>query len=211
MTLSALSVLFISWIVSFSGSLPFGPINLVMIDTTLKNSLRAGIPFAIAAAFVEMGQSWVALYGSVFFNQFIAEGPWFRLFGFVVFSALGLVFFFKKNQESTFDSTTPGNRFFLKGFFIALLNPQAIPFWIIVLALLQSAQIMQVDTRSPLFVVLAFMLGAALGKLTALLLFGILSRRIIYRMTRVRQHLNRIIGIILITIGMVQAILAFTV
>lgn len=210
MTISAIGVLIISWIVSFLGSLPFGPINLVMIETTLKNSLRAGVPFAIAAATVEMGQSLVALYGSVFINQLIQSGPWFKLFGFFVFLMLGLVFFFKKSQETAPEGRRLSNNHFLKGLMVAFLNPQAIPFWVIMLAFLHSAQLMNINAHSSFAVVFAFLLGAALGKLCALVLFGILSQRIIYKISIVRNHLNRIIGIILIAIGMFQGILALT-
>ncbi len=210
MTISAIGVLIISWIVSFLGSLPFGPINLVMIETTLKNSLRAGVPFAIAAATVEMGQSLVALYGSVFINQLIQSGPWFKLFGFFVFLMLGLAFFFKKSQETAPEGRRLSNNQFLKGLMVAFLNPQAIPFWVIMLAFLHSAQLMNINAHSSFAVVFAFLLGAALGKLCALVLFGILSQRIIYKISIVRNHLNRIIGIILIAIGMFQGILALT-
>lgn len=210
MTISAISVLFISWIVSFLGSLPFGPINLVMIDTTLKNSFRSAFPFAIAAAMVEMGQSLVALQGSVLINQFIASGPWFKIFGFIIFLILGLAFFFKKNREHSKKERSFHNNHFLKGFVVAFLNPQAIPFWVIMLAFLHSTQMMNVDAQSPWMIVTAFLFGAALGKLCALILFGILSQRIIYRMAIIRANLNRIIGIILIGIGMFQGILALT-
>ncbi len=208
MTISVIGVLLISWIVSFVGSLPFGPINLVMIDTTLKNSLRAGVPFAVAAATVEMGQSLVALHGSVFINQLIVSGPWFKLFGFVIFVLLGLAFFFSKNQETTQQKRKLSNNHFLKGLTVALLNPQAIPFWVVMLAFLHSLQLMSVDAQSPVAMVVAFLLGAALGKLCALMLFGILSQRIIYKIAIVRNHLNHIIGLILIAIGMFQGILA---
>lgn len=208
MTISAIGVLMISWIVSFLGSLPFGPINLVMIETTLKNSLRAGIPFAIAAAIVEMGQSLLALHSSVFINQLIQNGPWFKVFVFFIFLVLGLVFFFKKSKEAAHQKRRLSDRHFLKGLVVAFLNPQAIPFWVIMLAFLHSAQLMSIDAHSPLMIIAFFLLGAALGKLCALMLFGILSQRIIYKISIVRNHLNRIIGIILIAIGMFQGILA---
>lgn len=209
-TITAIGVLMISWIVSFLGSLPFGPINLVMIETTLKNSLRASFPFAIAAAMVEMGQSLVALYGSVFINQLIQSGPWLKLFGFFVFLILGLAFFFKKSQETAQRERHFNKNHFLKGLIVALLNPQAIPFWVLMLAFLHSAQLMNINVHSSFAVVFAFILGAALGKLCALMLFGLLSQRIIYKSSIVRNHLNRIIGIILIAIGMFQGILALT-
>ncbi len=207
MFLSLLSVFFIVLIISFFGSLPFGPINLMMIETTLRNSLRAGIPFSIAAALVEMGQSWVALQGSTWIEQLLKGGPWVQLAGFVFFLLLGLVFLFKKNQQDdTSTSTSHRGGPFIKGFVVASLNPQAIPFWIIILAVLRSENLLEISAQSPFFLIITFTIAASAGKLAALLLFGLLSAHIFSRMALVRRHLNRIIGFILIGIGMAQAI-----
>ncbi|HMN91138.1 MAG TPA: LysE family transporter [Saprospiraceae bacterium] len=212
MFLSLLSVFFIVLIISFFGSLPFGPINLMMIETTLRNSLRAGIPFSVAAALVEMGQSWVALQGSTWIEQLLKGGPWVQLAGFVFFLLLGLVFLFKKNQqEGTSTSISHRGGPFIKGFVVASLNPQAIPFWIIILAILRSENLLEISAQSPFFVIITFTIAASAGKLAALLLFGLLSVHIFSRMALLRKHLNRIIGFILIGIGMAQAIFSLLV
>lgn len=208
MIFSVLSIFIVTLIISFVGSLPFGPINLMMIDTTLKNSLRASYGFAVAAALVEMGQSLVALYGSAWISQLIYQGPWIKLTGFVFFLLLGILFYFKKNQEKAFSSENSQKSFFFKGFLIASLNPQAIPFWIIVLAFFPATSLFKITSESNTVNILSFIIGASFGKLGALLLFGLLSERIIRQSHLIRNHINRIIGIILITIGMFQGILA---
>lgn len=210
MGFSMLAVFFITLLISFLGSLPFGPINLVMIDTTLKNSLRAGFWFSVAAALVEMGQSLVALHGTTWLNQSIQNSPWLKIAGFIIFSILGLLFLLKKDKDTTPTHHTASQRgFFVKGLIVALLNPQAIPFWIIILAYLQSAQISTVNSQSSTANILSFAVGASFGKLGALMLFGIMSQHIISRSSLIRNHINRIIGIILLLVGMFQGILAF--
>ncbi len=211
MSIGVISVFFITLTTSFLGTLPFGPINLSMVDVTLRNSLRAGFWFAVAAALVEMGQSVVALYGSSWLNQLILQSPWLKIVGFLIFIILGLIFYFKKAEEhgstKTENTLRRSGNYFTKGLIIALLNPQAIPFWLVVLAFFHSAEVMALDNSSPFANIVSFLFGAALGKLGALLLFGVMSQTVISRATRIRENLNRIIGVILIAIGMVQVIL----
>lgn len=211
MAFSMLAIFFITLIISFVGSLPFGPINLVMIDTTLKNSLRAGFWFSFAAALVEMGQSLVALHGNSWLNSEVYHSPWIKILGFILFSILGLLFLFKKERETNHNSYSSKKGFFVKGLVVALLNPQAIPFWIIILAYLQSTQFSTINAQSTTANIISFIVGASCGKLGALMLFGIMSQQIINRSSLIRNHINRIIGIILLAVGMFQGILAFVV
>jgi len=180
-----------------------------MIDTTLKNSLRTSFWFAIAAALVEMGQSLIALHGSSWFTALIEKGPWLKIGGFFFFLLIGTLFFFRKSNEDRVTTNHFQNNFFLKGFVVALLNPQAIPFWVIMLTLLSSTSFIRISSESHTADIVSFIMGASCGKLGALLLFGVLSERIINRSHLIRNHINRIIGIILISIGMFQGILAF--
>lgn len=205
---TAVSILFITFIISFLGTLPLGPINLSMVDVTLRNNLRAGFWFSVAAAFVEMGQSVVALQGSSWISQFLTNSIWTKVIVFAVFCTLGLLFFFKKNTAINQDISVRRGKHFAYGLLIAFLNPQAIPFWLVVLALLESAQIMSIHMGSPLLNIASFLLGTSLGKLGALMLFGILSEPIVRRASVIRNNLNRIIGLILIVLGISQGILA---
>ncbi len=209
MAFTIFAIFFVTLLISFVGSLPFGPINLVMIDTTLKNSLRTSVWFAVAAAMVEIGQSWIALYGNAWMTQLIESGPWLKIAGFLFFLMLGMVFFLKKDQETQVKPSRFQNNFFLKGFIVAVLNPQAIPFWVIVLAFIPASSFFNISSESHTSMILSFVIGASFGKLGALLLFGMLSERIISRSDLIRNHINRIIGIILISIAMFQGILAF--
>lgn len=212
--MSAFSIFFITLIVSFLGTLPFGPINLSVVDITLRNSIKAGFWFSVAAALVEMGQAIVALYGSSWLNDMMVHSPWVKILGVFIFIILGLAFYFKKSQHTEIQTIKTTARdtisYFTKGMAIAFLNPQAIPFWIFVLAFLHSTEFMSISAASPLSSIVSFLLGAAFGKLGALMLFGIMSQTVLHRATNLRANLNRIIGVILIFIGMVQGIIALT-
>ena len=46
-------VFLLSMLASIVGTLPFGPINLSVVDTTINRSWRAAFHFSVAAALVE--------------------------------------------------------------------------------------------------------------------------------------------------------------
>ena len=197
----------IGWIASFLGTLPFGPINLSVVDTTLRKNLQAAMWLAFAAALVEILQSFVALHCSMWISDAVQSSPVLKILAFVLFIGLGLAFFFKKNLQKVDKAQKGGN--FLRGLIISLLNPQAIPFWVFVLTYLESAQMIHLSSNQKLNLVLMFLLGVALGKFIALLGFGLLSRTIRGKTDFINQWMNKIIGSILIFIGIYQGIQIF--
>ena len=61
MAVSTISVFFIALVASFGGTLPFGPINLSVVNTTINRSFKAALRFSTAAALVEILQALVAV------------------------------------------------------------------------------------------------------------------------------------------------------
>ena len=207
MELNLLLAFGVGWLASFLGTLPFGPINLSVVDTTINKSFQAAIWMSVAAALVEIGQSFVALHCNFFINSYLETSPVVKVAALILFLVLGIVFFLKKSKPQDEESaeTKKGNSF-IKGFFIALVNPQAIPFWIFVLAYLDSAQMIHLDTSLGIQIIIGFLLGVSVGKFSALLLFGILSRFIRNKTASLSLWMNKIIGSILILIAIIQGI-----
>ncbi|MEN0002696.1 MAG: LysE family transporter [Bacteroidota bacterium] len=201
---------FIGTLATFIGTLPFGPINLSVVDTTLRKNLGAALWMALAAAIIEIVMAFIALHCSIYITMLLGESQWTKIGAILLFVVLGLFFFFKKPsaQSSTEQSPKKGNDFW-KGLGIAAINPQAIPFWIFVLTYLQTAQMIELSTQERLVVVLAFLFGVAVGKFGALALFGLLSQAIKSRATAASKWMNKIIGGILLLIGLGQALTLF--
>lgn len=205
MDFSLLMVFVVAGLASFLGTLPFGPINLSVVDTTLNRSLRAALRFSMAAALVEIVQSWIAVRFSWTVGRLLTESPAVKLGAFLLFLSLGVFFFLKKNRDgATANIRHRGD--FLKGLIISFLNPQAIPFWIAVLTYLDSYEILHLDTHSPFRLVVAFLLGVSVGKFAALALFGFLSQRIAHHSGLLARWINKIIGLILFGIALLQVL-----
>ena len=209
MVLTPVLSFIIGLIASFLGALPFGPINLSVVDTTVRKSLQAGLWLALAAALVEILQSFVAVHCSMWISQAIQASPWVKIAAFILFIGLGLFFFFKKGIKKEKEEQKSGGNF-VRGMIISLLNPQAIPFWIFVLTYLEMTQMIEINTQQKLHLVLLFLLGVAVGKFLALLGFGLLSKTIRNKTDFINQWMNKIIGTILIIIGIFQGFQIFT-
>ena len=60
---------------SFLGGVAFGPINLSVVDITLKKSVRSAIRFCVAAALVEIFQATIAILFGKVISRKIEEIP----------------------------------------------------------------------------------------------------------------------------------------
>lgn len=205
MAVPLLNYLFVPLTVGFAGSLSFGPINLCVVDTTIRHHLRAGILFAAAASIVEGGQACLALYFGEYYPAFMARYPWIHLVVLVFFVALGISFM-RRSVATIAPEARPGaGRHFLHGFVIALMNPQGVPFWIIVLTWLHSADVFAIDSGVSRAGLWLFLSGVVVGKFSALALFGLLSNVINRRTAFLQQWTDKITGGILIALGVLQA------
>jgi threonine/homoserine/homoserine lactone efflux protein len=205
MTVPPENYLLVPLSVGFAGSLSFGPINLCVVDTTVRHNLRAGIWFAAAAAMVESLQASIALYFGEFYPLFLRKYPWVHLVILVFFVALGIAFLRRSSDGGESKIKEGTGRHFFHGLVIALMNPQGIPFWIFVLAYLQSAQMFEINSNVSQTGLILFLIGVVLGKFAALSLFGMLSNVINRRTAFLQQWTDKITGGILIALGLLQS------
>ncbi len=194
---------------SFIGTIPFGPINLSVVDATLRDGMKGAIIFAIPAAIVEFAYSYFSLSFYWVLNEQVTTSKWISILVMIVFLLGGLYFFFKKEKPSTDGPEYKRKNNFLKGFIIATLNPQAIPYWIFVIGYYNLKNYVDISCTEHLDLLLSFVLGAALGKMACLYLYALLSNRIAHRLGRISALMNKIIGLVLFFIALVQLIQFF--
>jgi threonine/homoserine/homoserine lactone efflux protein len=165
-----LRVFLIGALASFLGSIPPGTLNILVLQLGLENKLRAALRFALAVAIVEYPYAWVA----VAFEGWITNSPVvqenFKLTAASVMVVLGLWGLWTARKPSQV-SVKLQERGFSRGLILSLLNPQAIPWWIAVIAYLKSEGWITLDTTARLH---AFVLGTTVGVmlLLSLLAFG---------------------------------------
>ncbi len=191
--------------IGFAGSLTFGPVNLCVVDTTVRYNLRAGLWFATAAALIEGAQSFLALAFGEYYPVFLRRYPWVHLVVLAFFVALGIAFLRRSKSSGSQESAqTRGGRHFAQGLVIAAMNPQGIPFWILVLAYLQSVQWFEISAQTHRLGIGLFLAGVVAGKFGALSLFSLLSNAINRRTAFLQQWTDKITGGVLIALGVLQ-------
>lgn len=161
-------IFLIVFIISFLGSIHPGPLNVSVVEITLKNSLKSGLIMATGGVIPEFIYSWLAIEGTLFFqrNAVIFNGLQWAMV--LVLIAMGTATIFSKNKE--IKTTIVSSGLFLKGFLLSILNPQLLVFWLLITVYFQGIEFLQIDT---IFEKIAFVLGTGIGAFALNYLYAI--------------------------------------
>ncbi|MFM1896331.1 MAG: hypothetical protein RLZZ385_1405 [Pseudomonadota bacterium] len=184
----------------FIGTLPFGPINLTAVKTTVDHGRLQGLEMAAGAAVIEVAQALLAILFGIVISAYLHDHPGLRAGFGVAFMALGVVVWRRRFHTRPVHDSLPSGAAFRRGLLVALLNPQAIPFWIVALAAID--QFLHIDYHG-VFIV-AFLAGVAAGKLLALGGFIVASHYLKTHLAQSARLVNHVLAVVLIAIGMLQ-------
>jgi threonine/homoserine/homoserine lactone efflux protein len=194
---------------SFIFSLPPGIINLSVLDATVHKSLKSGIILASAACIVEFVQAFIGTKFSAWFLENPTVSLIIKIAIIPVFLVLSIKYLvkcykaFKKRKEGFVDDFTHKRAgSFGKGLLVGVLNPIAIPFFLI-LAAKTSEQGLLKDTWASIFV---YVSGTTVGTFCAFLVYGILSKFIAKKLQAIKLWLDLVIGVIFAILAIQQGI-----
>jgi len=190
---------------SLVGGVAFGPINLSVVELTIKKNLTSANRFCLAAALVEIGQAFIAVLFGKLISRKIDEFPELKLLVILFFIFLGLYLVLKKDKPQSELNATGERSSFLNGIIVAVLNPQSIPYWIFVLAYLKSANVLELYSLK----LWLFLAGVAIGKYTILVIYSYLSLFINRHIANLDNYVSKTIGGVLMVIGLIQALRYF--
>ena len=136
-----MTYMLVALLACFLGTIPFGPINLTVVKTTVDFDRRRGLQVALAAAFVEIGQALVAIWFGMVISRFLESNVLFKLLVATAFIVLALIVLFRSPALNGVRERAgeENQSLFRRGLLIAALNPQAIPFWIFALAAISQS------------------------------------------------------------------------
>ncbi len=184
---------------SYVFSLPPGIINLSVLDATVKKGLKYGIYLALAACIVEFLQSFLGAKFTAFFLESprlafainIAIIPVFLFLGINYFRKAYRIYKNKKNNVVPIETKKRVGSFG-KGLIVGLLNPIAIPFFIVLATKTKDEGLLK-DTWPSILIYVA---GTTVGTFLAFFTYGILSKFIAKRLQAIRFWLDIIIGVV---------------
>lgn len=186
-------------------TLPLGPVNLLVINTTVSKNLKAGMVLASAASIMELLKPLLAIYFSWLITRHIESNIYIQLSVVLAFILIGAFFMLKNNTSHDTANHKREIPEFVKGVLISFLNIPAIPFWILVVAYCEST--VGFDFR--ISTVALFLAGVFLGRFGTLWTYGRLSQYISERSSAIALWLNRVIAILFYILALIQAIRIF--
>ena len=198
MAIDYLIILLLGMGATIVGGLPFGLVNLTVLNVTFEKGSREAIKIAHGAALVEVLFGLTALLAGGVLASYI-EGNVIISYTTAAVLIIGGLFFLLKKQHNN-NSRVAGSSGFLNGILLNLVSIQVFLFWILAIAFLSSRELLQYDLLS----ILLFVSGIWLGKMAVLWVYMILSNKYLSRSRIISKNINRIIGIVLFGIAFIQ-------
>ena len=198
----------VTFLTSLLASIPFGPINLNVIYTTVQKNKKAGLSFAAAAAMIELLQSFIAIQVSPTYLVPFLDHHLTIIFTSIFLIFFGIFFILKKEKNKkvvlAIEKEYTGFLQFCRGMLIALLNIPTIAFWIAMTTYYRSINLFDIKENTPYYLIICFISAAALGKLITLSTYALLANRFLPHLGKFKKLLPKLIGILLIMMGLFQ-------
>jgi len=198
-------IFLITAVVSFLGSVQLGSVNLAVIQTTLNKNFSAGLMVAIGGCLPEIIYATLALEGLAFIQQ---NQSWLDILNILmipIFGTIGIIYFLQKSPDPSLPKASTSNHKtnFLKGFLLALINPELLPFWFFISVYLNKY--IAIDSVAAK---IAFVSGAVAGAFGILYLFALISSRKQQKIQQLLRNypINKIIGIIFMVLALFQLV-----
>ncbi|MDF1576255.1 MAG: hypothetical protein P1P86_13790 [Bacteroidales bacterium] len=195
-----LSILLYAFIITIVGALPFGLVNLSVLDTSYRTGPASAMKVSHGAAMIEVAFGLTALTAGGLIAHFIRNSPLLYYLVLAVPAVIGIVFLFRRKHKQAAGSTKKGG--FLKGVLLNLVSIQVLLYWLIAMTYLHAL----LDFEYHVFTLVLFALGIWLGKMGVLWLYAVFSRKIFERMGFLSRNINRIIGVVLLFTVVLQLI-----
>ena len=183
------------------GAIPFGLVNLSVVEVTLKINASRAMNIAHGASVVEVLFALASLLAGAWLSRYLNGSVLIKFFIFTILLFFGGCFWFKKNNTSV-KSEQKGSKGFFKGMMLNLLSVQVLLFWLLTVTILSAKQLLP----STLIQILLFISGVWLAKMIVLKLYAYLAVKVVSRANALSSNINRIIGAVLVSVSIIQLI-----
>lgn len=201
MVVNSLIYLFIGALICTIGAVPFGLVNLSVMDVAVNQNIRKSMSIARGAAIVEILFALIALLAGTVLSGYFNDNILVKYIVLAVLIVSGIFFWFKQNNLTSKGDLESSNGF-LKGAVLNLMSIQVLLFWLFAITFLSVRNLFP----STLIQFLLFISGVWIGKMALLRAYAILGKKVAEKSQLVSQNMNRIIGFILILVASIQLI-----
>ncbi|WP_299762900.1 LysE family transporter [uncultured Dokdonia sp.] len=196
-----LSIFLIGFFATIIGAMPPGASNLAVIKTTVKENIYQSLKISYGSGIGEVLLAFTAFSSGMVVQEFFAMHIWLQ---FLIAGVLGVagIYFIKTKQIEKRDKRKYSSKY-LTGFALSVINPPVLIYWVLVFSLLRSSFNVGIERSS--FNLILFFTGVFLGKVITLYGYGKLGTRIQKKKPDTNSSsLNRMIGIVLISLSLIQ-------
>ncbi len=137
-----MNIIALAILVTIIGALPFGLVNLTVLDVSYRDGNRHAMRIANGAAWVEVLFGLVALLAGTLISQNIEENLVIRSLVLMIPAVVGIFFLFKINSPQAHRKVSvPG---FFQGAFLNLVSIQVLMFWLLAITYLNTRHLLKV-------------------------------------------------------------------
>ncbi len=198
--MNVIAITGITILTAIIGALPFGLVNLSVLDTAFHNNRQAALKVAHGASWIEVLYGILALLAGTIISKAIENSPAVKYIAGLIPFFVGMFFLFKKSGgKQNHTDNKPG---YMKGVLLNLLSLQVLLYWIVAITWLKTSYLPEITPG----LVLVFVVSIWIGKMGVLWLYARFSKPIMSKSDFLAKNINRIIGVILIISGLIQFI-----
>jgi threonine/homoserine/homoserine lactone efflux protein len=182
------------------GALPFGLVNLSVVETTIRSGERAAFKVSAGATVVEMVFVLLAVFLGKTLAAQMENNAWISYSILVVLLASGIFFLAQKGKSHETKMFVMPD--FIKGMLLNILSVQVLLYWFVAVAYLQTSTRIDFSHER----ILVFTLAAGLGKMLTLLFYRLMALKIKSGSDAIARKINLIIGTILLGLAGFQLV-----
>ena len=159
-------IFIITFIISFLGSIHPGPLNLSVIQITLRKNMVLGLLMALGGIIPEIIYGYLAVEGVMIFEQYPLIFQIMKWTVAPILLIMGYLELTRKKKNKTINDyafeeiTSEKWQTISKGFFLSFFNPQLLPFWVVILVNYQNYNSLKINGLSDK---IWFVLGTSTG------------------------------------------------
>lgn len=188
-------------VLSIIGSIPFGTINVTVVESAITRGMRTAAWVILGAAIIEFIQAFLALK----FTNLITSYPLTEIILFwlsiPIFIGLGIYFIRQKKQEGKEPHAESRSRGFMKGVIVSSLNVLAIPYWVFYSTYLTSVQLIDIAKDINIFY---FSFGVFSGTVGILFLYARLGIYAKEKFGRITHYIGPAVGYFFLALAVIQ-------
>lgn len=203
-------------IVAMIGALPLGTTNVAVINTTIKENVQSAMKIVYTAAMAEIILVLVALNFNIQIENYIGMNIWVQIAIAVILLVVGIVLILGRKEcikdENEECIIIKKRRFIISkqmlGFILGLVNPTVLIYWILVISFLKKNMI-DLNINLDYSVLVLFLIGVFFGKVITLFSYGKFSHILKQKMKNITTSVNRVIGVLLTCVSILQFVKLF--